>query len=152
MANLAVNRKARFSYELLEKFEGGLALTGGEAKSAKLGSIDMKGAYLSVIDGELWLKHLHIGPYTPAGPQPDYNPQRERKVLVHKKELKELQAKSQTAGLTIVPIRVYTKGDLVKLGFALARGKKIHEKRDSIKKRDIERRMKEEMKKTRFGS
>jgi SsrA-binding protein len=95
---------------------------------------------------------MHIAKYAPAGPQPDYDPLRPRKVLVHKKELKQLQSKSQSDGLTIVPIRVYTKGDLVKIEFALARGKKSYEKRDSIKKRDVQRHMKEEMKKTRFGS
>ena len=152
MANLAVNRKARFSYEFLDQFEGGLALTGAEVKAAKKGSIDMKGSYLSIEQGELWVKNMHIGKYGPAGPQPDYNPLRTRKVLVHRKELKLLQEKSQSDGLTIVPVRVYTKGDLVKIEFAVARGKKNYEKRDSIKKRDVERRMKEEMKKTRYGS
>jgi SsrA-binding protein len=152
MANLAVNRKASFNYELLDRFEGGLALTGGEVKSSKKGSVDMKGSYLSVEREELWIKNMHIAKYAPAGPQPDYDPLRPRKVLVHKKELKQLQSKSQSDGLTIVPIRVYTKGDLVKIEFALARGKKSYEKRDSIKKRDVQRHMKEEMKKTRFGS
>lgn len=152
MANLAVNRKASFSYEFLERFEGGLALTGAEVKAAKKGSIDMKGSYLSIENAELWVKNMHIGKYAAAGPQPNYDPLRTRKVLVHRKELKHLQGKSQADGLTIVPLRVYTKGDLVKIEFALARGKKNYEKRDSIKKRDVERRMKEEMKKTRFGT
>ena len=151
MANLSVNRKATFNYELLDRFEGGLALTGGEVKASKKGSVDMKGSYLSVEREELWIKNMHIAKYAPAGPQPDYDPLRPRKVLVHKKELAQLQKKSQSDGLTIVPIRVYTKGDLVKIEFALARGKKNYEKRDSIKKRDVKRHMKEEMKRTRHG-
>lgn len=152
MANLSVNRKASFSYEFLVRFEGGLALTGAEAKASKKGSIDMKGSYLSIENEELWLKNMHIGKYAPAGAQTDYDPLRQRKVLVHRKELKSIQDETQKSALTIVPIRVYTKGDLVKIEFAIARGKKAYEKRDSIKKRDVDRHIKEEMKKKRFGS
>ena len=152
MANLAVNKQASFSYELLERFEGGLALTGAEVKAARQGSTHMKSAYLSIENGELWIKNLHISKYAPAGAQVEYDPLRTRKVLVHKKEMRELAGKSETQGLTIVPIRVYTKGDLIKIEFALARGKKSYEKRESIKKRDVERRMHEEVKKTRFGT
>lgn len=152
MSNLAVNRKASFTYEFLQKFEGGLALTGSEVKSAKKGSIDLKASYLSIEKNELWVKNMHIAKYGPSGPMPDYDPTRQRKVLVHKKEIKQLLGKTQSRGLTIVPIRVYTKGDLVKIEFALARGKKKYEKRDSIKKRDVDRKIKEEIKKTRYGT
>jgi len=107
---------------------------------------------MRVEGGELWLKNMHIGHYAPAGPSDEYNPTRGRKVLIHKKELVHLSEKQHAQGLTIVPIRVYTKGTLVKVGFALARGKKKHEKRETIKKRDLDRQAREEMKKQRFGS
>lgn len=152
MPNLAVNKHAKSDYELLETIEGGLVLSGAEVKAAKLGNMKLQGAFLTVERGELWLKNAHIGRYKPAGVQEDYDPTRQRKVLVHKKELRKITQKKQSEGLTIVPIRVYTKGGLVKLEFAIARGKKKYEKRESIKKRDVERRMKEEMKKTRFAN
>ena len=152
MATLATNKRARFDYDLLETTEGGLMLTGSEVKAAKLGHIDMKGSYLSIRNGELWIRNMHIGKYGPAGAQEHYNPTRDRKVLVHKKEIRSLIGKHEAQGLTIVPIRVYTKNGLVKLAFALARGKKKYEKRETIKKRDTERQMREEMKKTKFGS
>ena len=152
MANLAVNKHAKSDYEFLDKIEGGLALTGAEVKSAKLGNVKLQGAFLTVEKNELWLKNAHIGRYKPAGVQEEYDPTRSRKVLVHRKELNKVREKKQSQGLTLVPIRVYTKGALVKLEFAIARGKKKYEKRESIKKRDVERRMKEEMKKSRFAS
>jgi len=106
----------------------------------------MKGAFLSIVNNELWLKNMHIGKFAPAGKQEDYVPTQNRKVLVKRREIKSLTGKADQKGLTIVPISVYTKGDLVKLGFALAKGKKNHEKRDAIKKRDISRHIQEEMK------
>ncbi|PIQ67838.1 SsrA-binding protein [Candidatus Uhrbacteria bacterium CG_4_10_14_0_2_um_filter_41_7] len=146
MGTLAKNRKAHFNYELLENFEGGLVLSGAEVKAAKRGHINMKGAFLSIVNNELWLKNMHIGKFAPAGKQEDYVPTQNRKVLVKRREIKSLTGKADQKGLTIVPISVYTKGDLVKLGFALAKGKKNHEKRDAIKKRDISRHIQEEMK------
>lgn len=146
MSTLAKNRKAHFSYELLENYEGGLVLSGAEVKAAKRGHINMKGAFLSIVNNELWLKNMHIGKFAPAGKQEDYVPTQNRKVLVKRREIKSLAGKVDQKGLTIVPISVYTKGDLVKLGFALAKGKKNHEKRDAIKKRDISRHIHEEMK------
>ncbi len=146
MPVLAVNKKAKHNYEFLQKYEGGLVLSGAEAKSTKAGNIDFRGSYLSIEDGELWLKGAHIGKYAPAGKQENYEPNQKRKVLVHKRELKALIGKTQEKGLTIVPIHVYTKGNLVKLAFAVARGKKDYQKRDSIKKRDIEREAKRQAK------
>lgn len=149
MPTLATNKRARFDYDLLEEFEGGLMLTGAEVKSAKKGNINLQGAYLTTRDNGLWLRNAHIGKYAPAGEQKDYDPTRDRKVLVHASEIKKILGKKQSQGLTIVPINVYTKGALVKLSFALARGKRQHEKRESIKKRDVEKQTREEMKKTR---
>lgn len=152
MSTLATNKRARSDYDLVSQFEGGLVLTGAEVKAAKQGNVSLRGAFIRVRDNELWLKNMHIGHYAPSGKSDDYDPTRERKVLVHKKELKLLIDKSHAQGLTIVPIRVYTKGTLVKISFALARGKRKHEKREDIKKRDLDRQAREEMKKTRFGS
>ncbi len=146
MPKLALNKRARFDYEFLETFEGGLALSGAEVKSCKEGHVQLKGAFISIKDGELWLRNAYIAPYKPAGKQPDYDPDQDRKILVHRAELKRLIGKTQEAGLTIVPISLYTKARLVKLEFALARGKKKYEKRETIKKRDLDRKIREHLK------
>lgn len=151
MPTLAKNKKATFNYDLIEKFEGGLVLTGSEVKSAKAGQINMQGSYLTIRDEELWLRKMHISPYKKAGDK-NSPPERDRKVLIHKRELKKLIGKKDAQGLTFVPISVYTKGDLVKLSFALARGKKKYEKREDIKKKDIKRQIDQEIKKTRFSN
>lgn len=144
MPSLATNKKAGFDFELQEQFEAGLALLGWEVKSAKAGHVQLKGAFLHIHNGELWLKNAFISPYKPAGNQ-EVQSDRDRKVLVHKRELKRLMGKKQTEGLTLVPLRIYTKGNLVKLVFAVAKGKKKYEKREAIKKRDVDRQMKEHM-------
>jgi SsrA-binding protein len=146
MPVLAKNKRAIFDYEFLETFEGGLVLSGPEVKSAKAGRIQLKGAFLFLRNGELWLKNAYIAPYKPAGPQPDYDPSQERKVLVHRAELKKLLGKMKAEGLTLVPVSAYTRRNLVKLEFALARGKKEYEKRDVLKKRDVDRQIRERMK------
>jgi SsrA-binding protein len=145
MPKLAENKKAFFDYEILETFEGGLALIGAEVKSAKAGHMQLKGAFLHIRAGELWLKNAFISKYAPAGKQESYDPSRDRKVLMHRREISRLIGKSQQEGLTLVPICVYTKRQFVKLEFGLARGKKQYEKRESIKKRDIERQLREKM-------
>lgn len=145
MAVFARNKQALHDYHLLEEFEGGLVLSGAEVKAARQGHVQLKGAFLSIERGALVVKNMYIGPYAPAGKQENYDPLRTRKVLVHAKELKSLIGKRQTQGLTLVPISVYTKGNFVKLGFAVARGKKQYEKRDLLKKADDERRMRTAM-------
>ncbi len=146
MPTLAVNKKARFDYELLETLEAGLVLTGAEVKSIKAGHVQMKGAFLDISKDELWLKNTYIAKYGPAGKQEDYISDRNRKVLVHKRQLARLIGKKQSDGLTLVPLSIYTKGNLIKLQFAVARGKKKHEKRESIKKRDVDRQIRERLK------
>lgn len=146
MPSLATNKKARFDYEFLETFEGGLVLSGPEVKSVKKGSVQLSGSFLHLRDGELWLKHAHVAKYPAAGPQPGYEAQRDRKVLLHRRELSRLTGKLQTKGYTLVPVSLYTKGDKVKIEFALGRGKKQFEKRDVLKKRDVERELKARMK------
>jgi len=146
MAPLAFNKRAAYDYDILEKFEGGLALTGPEVKSAKAGHVQFKGSFLNIRNGELWIKNLHVSRYAPAGEQLTYDPIRDRRVLVHKRELNRLIGKTQTEGLTLVPISVYTRGRLLKLEFALARGKRQFEKRAVIRKREVDREMRERMK------
>ncbi len=145
MPTLGINKTARFDYEILDTLEGGLALTGAEVKSVKAGHVQLKGAFLHVRGGELWLKNVYVAPYKPAGNKEWYDPNRDRKVLVHRRELSRLVGKQQTQGLTIIPLSIYTKGGLVKLEFAVARGKKKFDKRESIKKRDVKRQIHQKM-------
>ena len=146
MPTLTVNKKVRFDYDLLETLEGGLKLTGTEVKSVKAGHTQLKGAFLHIQGGELWLKGAFIAAYKPAGNRDEYKADRDRKVLVHRRELSRLIGKREAQGLTLVPLSIYTKGDLVKLEFAVARGKKKYEKREAIKKRDVQRDLRERMK------
>ncbi len=147
MATLARNKRATFDYELLEEFEGGLVLSGIEVRSIRTGRMQLEGSFLLIERGELWLKNAFIAPYAPAGSRLDsYDPNASRKVLVHKKQLSRLLGKTQADRLTLVPISVYTKGPLLKIRFALAKGKKTHEKRDTIKKREVDRMIRNRMK------
>jgi len=136
MSTLAVNKKAHFDYEILEEFEAGLALRGSEVKSIKAGQISLKGAFIFALGEGLVLNNAYVSPYAPAGESPNYDPSAPRQLLLKKKEIAYLKGKSQADGLTIVPLSVYTKGRLVKLKFALAKGKKKFDKRSSIKKRE----------------
>lgn len=135
------NRKARHNYELLETFEGGLVLSGSEVKSIREGGGRLAGAYLRLWKGELWLTGANISPYSKDGRQAGHDPDGERKVLMHKKELRALLGKTEQKGLTLVPLSLYPLGRRIKLSFALARGKKAHDKRDAIKTREVMRRI-----------
>jgi len=147
MPKLAINKRARFDYDVLDTFEGGLVLTGAEVKSVKAGRAQLKGAFLSIVKNELWLKNAFIAAYKPAGDKnEDYVADRNRKVLVHRRELKKLIGKKQAQGLTLIPISIYTKGGLIKLEFGVAKGKKEFEKRETIKKRDVQRQLRERIK------
>ncbi len=146
MSTVAFNKRAKFDYDLLESFEGGLVLTGPEVKSIKAGHVQFKGAFLDIKRGELWLKNAHVSPYAPAGPQEKYVPDRDRKVLVHKRELKRLVGKRKTERLTLIPVRLYVTHNIIKLEFAIAKGKKLYEKRHSIKKREVDRTIRSAMK------
>ncbi len=143
---LASNDKARYDYELLEKLEAGLVLSGQEVKSAKTGHMKLKGAHVAFTRGEAMLLGAHIARYPKAGPLPDYDPERSRKLLLHKKELDRLRGKREEEGLTIIPIRAYMKGGRIKIELAVARGKKQYEKRETIKKRDLDREARSRMK------
>ncbi len=140
MTLLQKNKKASFNYEILEKYTGGLSLFGFEVKAIKQnvgGSISE--AYVKILGNEVFLVGAHIPTYQPKNTPEDYNPYRERKILLKRSEIEELQKKMKESNLTIVPISLYNKGRYIKIDIALARGKKIIDKRQSIKKRDIER-------------
>lgn len=136
---MIVNKKATFNYEILERYEAGVVLFGYEAKALRIGKAHLTGAYVTIRDGELFLRNAHIAHYQEANMPKDYNPERERKLLLTKKELSKLSQKLNTAGLTIVPIKWYNKKRIIKLEIALVRGKKKADKRESIKARDVKR-------------
>ncbi|PIR06891.1 MAG: SsrA-binding protein [Candidatus Komeilibacteria bacterium CG11_big_fil_rev_8_21_14_0_20_36_20] len=140
MSTLAINKKAKFNFQLLEEFEAGLVLTGQEVKSAKLGRMDLKGAFVSIKNGQVWIKKLYIAPYHKAGHSlKNYEAEHDRKLLLKDKEIIYLTSKTQQKGLTIIPISVYTSRRIIKVKIALVKGKKKFDKRETIKKRDIER-------------
>ena len=142
MKTLATNKRARFDYAITDKYEAGLVLTGQEVKSVKTGHISLKGSFVTMKGSEFYLTNASISPYRFAGELPNYDPTRSRKLLLKKSEIKTLLGKSRSAGLTLVPIRVYTKKRLIKLEFGVGRGKKKFDKRDDIKKRESKRRLK----------
>jgi len=141
---IATNRKARFNYELLETYEAGIVLDGGEVKSARSGGINLKDGYVGIEKGEVFLYNINISPYkfTSGGLELKYNPQRVRKLLLHKKEIIKLQNKVSEKGFAVVPTEIYFKNGLVKVEIAVAKGKKLWDKREAIKKREIEREIK----------
>ena len=146
MATLSTNKRAHFDYEILDKYEAGLVLTGAEVKSVKKGHLSLKGSFVAMHDGEIYLTNAHITPYAYANPLTPYDPTRSRKVLIKKSEIKSLIGKLHAKGLTLVPIRVYTKRRLIKLEFALARGKKAFDKRSDIAKNEAKRNMQRALK------
>ena len=139
MPTLARNKRARYDYDILETWDAGIVLTGQEVKSAKNGQINLNAAFVQARNGEVWLKNAHIAPYTHAGHLENYDPTQNRKLLLQKKEIRKIEKKLDTERLTIVPISAYTKAGKIKIEIGLGRGKRQHEKRDAIKKRDIER-------------
>ncbi len=145
MPIIARNKNTLFNYDIIERFEAGLVLSGQEVKSVKTGHISLKGAFITVRNNELFLVNASISPYQHAGPLPGYNPTRPRKLLLHRKEINSLIGKLRASGLTIVPLSVYTKGRYVKVECAVTRGKKAHDKRETIKKRDDERSARREL-------
>ncbi|HBG59819.1 MAG TPA: SsrA-binding protein SmpB [Anaerolineaceae bacterium] len=135
---VATNRKARFEYQLLETFEAGLVLKGTEIKSVRRGQISLQEAYVRTDGKQAWLVGAHIAPYEHASAF-QHDPDREKKLLLNKREIRELYDAVRIKGLTIIPVRVYLKGGRAKVEIAIAKGKKKYDKREAIKKRDIER-------------
>jgi SsrA-binding protein len=139
-SDVATNRQARFRYELLERWETGIALQGSEVKSLRDGKANLKDAYALVRDGEIWLHNAHIAPYAPAAGD-GHEPERPRKLLMHKEEIERLIGKTQERGLTLVPTRIYFSGSRAKVELALARGKEQRDKRETIREREQSREM-----------
>lgn len=146
MKTLSDNKKAYFNYLILEKFEAGISLIGQEVKSIKGGRINLAGSYVVLRGNEVYLVGASVPPYQPKNAPADYNPERSRKLLLKKTEIKHLIGKVKEKGLTLVPLRVYTKRGKIKLEFGVAKGKKKADKRELIKKREAERDMKRELK------
>lgn len=145
---LATNRKAYHDYSIDETYETGIALTGTEIKSVRAGSVNLRDAYAQVRNGELWMMHVHIAPYEPASRQ-NVDPYRDRKLLMHRKEILRLFGKVQEKGYTLVPLRMYLKKNRAKVEIGLARGKKQYDKREAISKRDAAREMERAVKERR---
>lgn len=139
MPEIARNKRAYFDYEILEKFEAGIELLGIEVKSVKSGRVNLTGSYAILRGNQVLLVGADIPPYQPKNTPPDYDPGRTRKLLLTAGEIKNLTGKIKEAGLTLLPLRIYTKGRLIKLELGLGRHKKKHDKREAIKKREAER-------------
>lgn len=132
--NVATNKEAYHNYFILDTYEAGIQLTGTEVKSARAGRVNLKDSYALVRDGEAWLLNAHISPYS-HGNRQNHEPDRDRRLLLHKKEIIRLQSKIQEKGLTIVPTKLYFKGNLIKCELGIAKGKKLYDKRaDEAKK------------------
>jgi len=145
MPPLSENKKAYFDYQILEEFEAGVVLTGQEVKSIKSGRMNLAGSYVIVRGEEVFLVGTKVPAYQPKNAPPDYDEERARKLLLRKKEISYLIGKTKEKGLTLVPLKVYTKKGKIKINFGLAKGKKKADKRDLIKKRETQRDMKREL-------
>lgn len=143
--DVAINRRARFEYHIDESVEAGLVLTGSEVKSLRAGKAQLKDSYGRLFKGELWLFNAHISEYDPSA-QFGHEPTRSRKLLLHRREIDRLTGKMKEKGLTLIPLRIYFKNGRAKVELGLARGKKLHDKRDSIKERETKREMDRAMK------
>lgn len=142
---VARNRKAYHDYFLYDTYEAGIVLTGTEIKSVRVGRVNLRESYVQIRSGEAWLINMHISPYS-AGSRENPDPMRDRKLLLHLREIYRLQSAVQEKGLTIVPLRMYLKDNRAKVEIALAKGKKLYDKRDAIAKREDRRRIDREIK------
>jgi len=139
MKVLTENKRAYFNYQILDKFEAGISLIGQEVKSIKSGRVNLAGSYVVLKGEEAYLIGAVIPPYQPKNAPSDYNPERSRKLLLNKSEIKSLIGKTKQKGLTLVPLKLYTKNGKIKLEFAVTKGKKKFDKREQIKKREFNR-------------
>lgn len=138
--DVATNRQASYRFHLLERLEAGLVLTGTEVKSLREGKAQIKDGFASIRDGELWLHNVHIPPYVQAARE-NHEPERTRKLLVHRRQLDRWHAKTREQGLTLVPTRLYFSGGRAKVEIALAKGKDVGDKRQALKEREMKREM-----------
>jgi SsrA-binding protein len=138
MKNFAVNRQAAHFYNFLEKFEAGMELKGTEVKSIREGKVNLKDSYATVKGGQVWLVNCHISTYS-SGSYLNHDPLRERRLLLHREEINKLMSRTQEKGLTLVPTRLYLKGNKIKCELALAKGKKVFDRRETEKRRVLQR-------------
>jgi SsrA-binding protein len=141
--DVATNRRARHKFELLDRFECGIELVGTEVKSLRDGKAQLGDAYAVIDRGEVWLRNLHIPPYAPASAQ-NHDPERPRKLLLHRYEIERLIGRSERRGLTLIPTRIYFKGPRAKVELALARSKEQRDRRREIRDRDVQREVERE--------
>ncbi len=140
------NRQARFLYEILDTYEAGIQLSGTEVKSIRAGKVNLRDGYCLIRNGEAWLMNVHIAPHKMASQYFNHEPKRDRKLLLHKKEINKLIGLLEQKGLTLVPLKMYLKGDWIKVNLGLGKGKKLHDKRETVKRRDDQREMARAMK------
>ncbi len=143
---VAENRQARHEYELFDRFEAGIELKGTEIKSIRKGKVQLKDSYISIVNGEAYIKGMHISPYE-FGNRFNHEETRDRRLLLHKKEILKLDQSSRLKGYTVVPLRIYLSKGLAKMEIALARGKNLHDKRESQKIKDAKREIEKALKK-----
>ncbi len=137
---IATNRKARHDYFIEDTYEAGIVLTGSEIKSIRAGQVNLRDSYATIRDGEMWLVNSHISPYQQANRQ-NHEPRRERKLLMHRREINRLVGKLQEKGLTLIPLKIYLKNSRAKVELGLARGKRLYDKRQTMRARDDRRQM-----------
>jgi SsrA-binding protein len=144
LRTVATNRKAKFNYQILETYEAGIVLTGCEIKSIREGKVNFKDSFAQIKEGEVFLFNLHLSPYE-QGNRFNPDPTRPRKLLLRKKEIKSLLGKLIQRGWALIPLEIYLKRNLAKVKLALAKGKKVYDKKDELKKRDLEREMRRQL-------
>ena len=140
------NRQARHLYEILETYEAGIELKGTEVKSIRAGKVNLRDGYVLIRNGEALLINVHISPYEASSPYFNHDPRRTRRLLLHSKEIRKLIGQVEQKGLTLIPLKMYFKGSLVKILVGLGKGKKLHDKRETLKRRQDERDMARAMK------
>jgi SsrA-binding protein len=143
---IADNRQARFRYEILETYEAGIELKGTEVKSIREGRVNLRDGYGLIRNGQAWLLNVHVSPYNQSSDYFNHDPLRTRRLLLHKKEIRKLVGQLEQQGLTLVPLKLYFKRGLVKVSLGLGKGKKLHDKRETIKERQDKREMARAMK------
>ena len=142
---VTVNRKARHDYHILETFEAGIVLQGTEVKALRAGRANLKDSYAAIDRDEVFLHNCHIGPYPPAGPYNQHDPERSRKLLLHRREIERLRGKTLERGLTLVPLRIYFSRGRAKIELALGRGKRAYDKRDAKRREAVKRDIEQEL-------
>lgn len=143
------NRRARRDYEIIETLEAGMVLFGSEVKSLRRGNAHLKDAYAAIEKGEVWLINSHVAPYPPAGKHQQHNPDRRRKLLLSRREIDHLYGRVAERGFTLVPLRIYFRGGLAKVELAVARGKKVYDKREQIRREAVDREIAQELRRRR---